>query len=293
MQPRIYLYKITFEEIPDWYWGVHKEKKYGEPYLGSPETHAWKWEFYTSFLQICEFFPYTEEGWVEAQNVENRCIKPDLNNPLCLNEHYGSVISSEASRRGAKKTHKEKDELGRSVHAIKNNKIMHKEKDDLGRSVHAVKMGEASNEEKDELGRSVNAVKGATACHKEKDDLGRSVTAVKAGTSCHKEKDDLGRSVNGVKAVERMHAIIHRERDDLGRSVNGVKSAERLNEDKDDLGRSVKAVKGGKRGAKTMHAQKWKDPDHPELGEHSPGTLVQMQKRRGYPYGKENRVKVG
>jgi hypothetical protein len=103
MQPRIYTYKITFEEIPHWYWGVHKEKKFGEVYLGSPETHKWMWEFYTPKIQILEFFPYTDEGWKEAQNVENRCIEPDLNNPLCLNEHYGSVISLEARRKGGNK----------------------------------------------------------------------------------------------------------------------------------------------------------------------------------------------
>jgi hypothetical protein len=51
--------------------------------------------------------------------------------------------------------------------------------------------------------------------------------------------------------------------------------------------------KGGKKGGKTAISQKWKDPDHPELGEHSAPTLAQMQKRRGYPHGKENRVRVG
>jgi hypothetical protein len=34
------------------------------------------------------------------------------------------------------------------------------------------------------------------------------------------------------------------------------------------------------------------DPDHPELGIRSPGTLARMQKSRGYPHGKENRVKL-
>jgi hypothetical protein len=38
---------------------------------------------------------------------------------------------------------------------------------------------------------------------------------------------------------------------------------------------------------------KWYDPDHPELGEHNAGVLVRKQKKLGYPYGKENRVKVG
>ena len=99
MQPRIYTYKATFEEIPDWYWGVHKETKYGEPYLGSPKTHAWKWEFYTPHLRILQIFPYTDEGWAEARLVEDRCILPDLNNYLCLNEHVGGSMSLEICRR--------------------------------------------------------------------------------------------------------------------------------------------------------------------------------------------------
>ncbi len=41
-----------------------------------------------------------------------------------------------------------------------------------------------------------------------------------------------------------------------------------------------------------VNTQRWVDPDHPELGEHSAGTLTQMQKRRGLPHGKENRVRV-
>ena len=205
MQPRIYTYKVTFEEIPDWYWGVHKEKKYGEPYQGSPDTHAWKWDFYTPHLQICEFFPYTDEGWIEAQNVENCCIRPDLNNPLCLNEHCGSVISLEASRRGAQKTletiHAEKDDLGRSLLGVKNaermNEMIHKEKDDLGRSAHAVKTLGKVHDKKDDLGRSVQGVKGAAAIHKEKDDLGRSVTAMKTMSQVWESTVDGFRSHSG------------------------------------------------------------------------------------------------
>ena len=51
--------------------------------------------------------------------------------------------------------------------------------------------------------------------------------------------------------------------------------------------------KGGKTTATNINSQKWIDPDHPELGEHSAPTLVQMQKRREYPHGKENRKRVG
>lgn len=103
MQPRIYTYKITFEEIPHWYWGVHKEKKFRELYLGSPVTHRWMWDFYTPKVQILEFFPNTEEGWKEANLVEDRLIKPDLNNPLCLNEGCGARVSRAAAQRGGQK----------------------------------------------------------------------------------------------------------------------------------------------------------------------------------------------
>jgi hypothetical protein len=93
MQPRIYVYIVKFEEIPDWYWGVHKEKKFEEFYLGSPVTNAWKWDFYTPHLKILQEFEYSEEGWKEALNLEERLIRPDLNNPLCLNEGVGGKCS--------------------------------------------------------------------------------------------------------------------------------------------------------------------------------------------------------
>jgi hypothetical protein len=166
MQPRIYTYKITFDEIPHWYWGVHKEKKYGETYLGSPVTHTWVWEFYTPAIEILEFFPYTDEGWKEANLVEDRIIRPDLNNPLCLNEGCGSFVSSGAARRGALKTlskiHREKTIDGKSVQGVKNAKRMnekvHQEKDENGKSKHAVKAGKKNHKMKNEDGKSKHAV---------------------------------------------------------------------------------------------------------------------------------------
>ena len=50
--PRIYTYKITFEEVPYYYYGVHKEKRFNEEYWGSPHTNKWAWEFYTPKKQI-------------------------------------------------------------------------------------------------------------------------------------------------------------------------------------------------------------------------------------------------
>jgi hypothetical protein len=106
MKSRIYTYKVTFEEVPYWYWGVHREKKFNDGYLGTPSTHRWMWEFYTPHLQILEIFPNTEKGWKEAQLVEKRLIRPDLNNPLCLNEGCGSYLSRDSLVRGARVVHR-------------------------------------------------------------------------------------------------------------------------------------------------------------------------------------------
>ena len=92
--PRIYLYKITFEEVPYYYYGVHKEKKYNEYYMGSPTTHKWVWDLHTPKKQILEIFEYNDKGWIEAQEVEKRLIKPVFNSDKwCLNEHCGGKFS--------------------------------------------------------------------------------------------------------------------------------------------------------------------------------------------------------
>jgi len=122
MNPRIYVYKITFEEIPDWYWGVHKELKYEEFYMGSPVTHAWKWDFYTPEKQIVQLFDYSQEGFTQAKTLEDRLILPDLNNPLCLNEALGGAYSLESCSQGGKRAseilHSRKTEDGKSVQAV-------------------------------------------------------------------------------------------------------------------------------------------------------------------------------
>lgn len=93
--PRIYTYKITFEEVPYYYYGVHKEKRFNEEYWGSPVTHKWCWEFYTPKKQILEFFDYTHDGWLEAQEVEGKIIRPFFNvDKWCLNENVSGIIST-------------------------------------------------------------------------------------------------------------------------------------------------------------------------------------------------------
>jgi hypothetical protein len=157
------------------------------------------WEFYTPKIQILEFFPNTEEGWEEANRVEKRLIKNDLNNPFCLNENCGGCISlscrSEGGKKAAEKTNEEKDENGKSVNAVKGGNKVHEAKDENGKSLHTLNL----HKEKDEDGKSVNAVKAAEKTHEKKDENGKSLVAVKAGNKTHEAKDENGKSLAAVK----------------------------------------------------------------------------------------------
>jgi hypothetical protein len=216
MNPRIYVYKITFEEIPHWYWGVHKEKKYGESYLGSPVSNKWMWSFYTPEIQILQIF----DTWEKAKLIEDRLIRPDLNNPLCLNEAMGFHMSLESCSKGGISAAKLAKEQGFGFYGPKTEKQL-----------------ESSRREGSKL----------------------SQYSVENGSKIGKENVVLGRGIWGLSKEKQV----------------------------------ANASKAGKVGGKLTGAQRWEDPDHPELGQKPACVLVSMQKRRGYPYGPENRLQVG
>jgi hypothetical protein len=117
--PRIYLYKITFEEVPYYYYGVHKEKRFDEEYWGSPETHKWCWELYTPKKQILEVFSFTDESWIEANKVEQRLIKPVYNTDnWCLNESCAGTISIKQARIAGRKGGQKITELKLGIHSL-------------------------------------------------------------------------------------------------------------------------------------------------------------------------------
>jgi len=102
-QPRVYTYKITFEEVPYYYYGSHKEKIFDEEYWGSPITNKWCWELYTPKKQILELFEYTDEEYIKCQEVEGRLIKPVYNtDKWCLNANCLGVFSIEQKRKAGK-----------------------------------------------------------------------------------------------------------------------------------------------------------------------------------------------
>ncbi len=82
----------------------------------------------------------------------------------------------------------------------------------------------------------------------------------KASLKCHEAKDELGRSLHGLRMYEEYLSKV--------------------------------PVEVFKESARILNSTKYYDPEHPELGERSVGTLVRMQKARGYPHGPKNRVKV-
>jgi hypothetical protein len=126
---------------------------------------------------------------------------------------------------------------------------------------------------------------GSAKAHEKRDERGKSVRAMEHFARQNKEKDEAGRSIMAVKGA----LSAHREKDERGRSKTAVKAARSTNAKKDEFGRSLASLKG----AINLHATRWEDPDHPELGHKPPGILVCMQKRRGLPHGPENRRRAG
>lgn len=118
MQPRIYTYKITFEEVPYYYYGSKKEKYYNQPYMGSPVTNKWCWQLYTPKKQILELFDYTDEGYEECRKVEYRLIKPVLNDPWCLNERCGGIVSLSLNKKIGKLSGKKAYQTKTGIFAI-------------------------------------------------------------------------------------------------------------------------------------------------------------------------------
>lgn len=95
-----YIYLILFYD-GSFYYRVRKCPRGRSPwkdtkYNGSPVTHQEKWNN-TPFIKfIIEVF----DNWEEALKREVELIKPNLNNPFCLNENAGGILSIEACRLG-------------------------------------------------------------------------------------------------------------------------------------------------------------------------------------------------
>jgi len=218
MQPRIYTYKITFEEVPYYYYGVKKEKYFNQEYWGSPKTNKWCWELYTPKKQILQVFPYTDEGWLEAQEVEKRLIQPVFNtDKWCLNENVGGNISLECLSRSGIKV----KELGVGVHALTKEQ----------RSENGKKGGKKGGTKIKELGLGIH---GLTSEQHSKNGKKAGIKAKKLGLGIHGLTSEQ-RSENGKKAGTKSK--------ELGVGIHGL-TPEQMAENR-------------KKGGKKTSAQKW------------------------------------
>jgi general stress protein YciG len=280
--PRIYVYKITFLEVPHYYYGAHLEKKYNEYYMGSPETNKDFWEFYTPMKEIIKEFPLNDDAWSEAQEFEDDLIRPVYNtDPLCLNEHCGGKVSLSARRRGGQTTY----ELGigmykltKEQHSEKGKRVAQKNKEN-GVAIFAM-----TNEERSEAGK-----KGGRKTY----ELGLGIynrTEEKIKEDCSKA-GKIGGKISGKKHKENGTGIFKQtkeQRSEAGRKggkiigkTNGRKAYENgtgcfkfTPEERREIGRKsgLQAYENktgihkrtkeemseqGKKNAKLVNAQKW------------------------------------
>lgn len=209
---RIYTYKITFEEVPYYYYGVHKEKRYNEEYWGSPVTHKWCWDFYTPKKQILEIFDYSDDGWLEAQEVEKRLIKPFYNtDKWCLNMNCAGLFSLEILRLAGKKGAQKIKDLCVGIHSLSTD-----QKRELGRKngiknyENSVGIHSLSNDERVE-----NSKKGGKKTY----ELGLGIHGLTT-----EQKRNLG-SKGGIRTKELglgIHMLTAEERVEIGKKAGKI-----------------------------------------------------------------------
>lgn len=248
--PRIYLYKITFEEVPYYYYGVHKEKKYNEYYMGTPVTNKWCWELYTPKKQILEIFEFSDDGWEISVAVETRLIKPFLNDEWCLNERCGSVRSLKTCIKGGKvqginnrenKTGFFKLTKEERVELSRKNGLYNKE-NKIGicglTPEQRTEYNKLSGKRGGKIAGKQNAINKTGICGRSKEKM--TADGKKGGTASAKKQKELGigffvmsfekRSQNGKKANEThkrngtgVYALTYEDRSKMAEKVNSQK----------------------------------------------------------------------
>jgi hypothetical protein len=275
--PRIYIYKITFLEVPYYYYGVHKEKMFDEYYMGSPVTHKWVWELYTPKKQILELFEYSDEDWIEAQKVEKRLIKPVYNtDKWCLNQNCGGLFSLDTCSRAGKKSgnkHKENGTGFFKISAEERTEIS-KKWGIIGGKIAAEKqrqnkIGFHNSELQSELGKRGG---------KKTKELGVGIFGISL-----EEKSEISRK-NGIRMKNQKKGIFSLSQQEL--RENALKNKENklgifgMSEEEKSL--------LGKKNGKNTSKQKWMCLETGYIS--SPGPLTLYQKAKGIDTSKRKRV---
>jgi hypothetical protein len=207
--PRIYTYKITFEEVPYYYYGVHKEKRFDEPYMGSPVTNKWCWELYTPKKYILEFFDYSDIGWSKAQEIEKQLIKPFYNSDKwCLNESCGWKISSDSCKLGGQRAY----EMKVGLHSLTK-----EQKSEVGKkggnAAYKLKSGIHSRSEEEKIQHNIKA--------------GKRAFELKTGIHCQTKEEKIQCGRRTYELGVGVHALTSEERRELGK-IGGLKASSQV-----------------------------------------------------------------
>lgn len=251
-----YTYTIHFVD-GYYYHGYHKHEGVDpltDGYWGSPFTHKEKWLTTMYWKDITGLYKTRDE----VTFAEKEAIRPVFNtDPYCLNANCNGIPTREQAVKGARKSGK--------------------------------KAGARSRELKLNVCDPVNQEKGRQ-------------TAREKGSGFHdpefqhspemiEMRKRNGKRVGSQAAVNGQLAAAREKVDPVKRRVLARERALKLEAE----GRGLGSIPFEERSARAREviSTLWMDPDHPELGVRSAPTLASMQKRRGYPYGKENRKRVG
>ena len=178
-----------------------------------------------------------------------------------------------------KKLHEEKNEEGKSVHAIsigkKGGAATHKEKNEEGKSLHALKISALAHADKDKYGKSLLGKRNGEASFEAKKSkmTEEEISALFLAMSqkAHEDRDQDGKSVLGKKNGKRLNEIIHSDLNEEGKSKHALKCNEIIHSQKDDKGRSLVAMK--------TSSQKWLCLETGHIS--TPGPLARYQRARG------------
>jgi hypothetical protein len=273
--PRIYIYKITFEEVPYYYYGSHKEKKFDEEYWGTPVTHKWCWKLYTPKKQILELFDFTDEGYIEAQKVEGRLIRPVYNtDKWCLNENCLGVFSLEQKRKAAKIGGEKAVEMRVGIFGRTQEEMIETSRE-AGKKAYELKLGVHS--------RSKEKIR------EDGSKGGKILYEMKLGVHNRSpeqmsEDGKKGGSISGTKSYELGIGIHARTKEQM--TEDGRKSAETHRKNKTGVFDPERKIHS--KGGKSSCSQRWVCTETGFIT--NAGNLTKYQRKRGIDTSKRKRI---
>ena len=255
-----YTYTIRF--VDGHYYHGYAKSRGRDPltdgYFGTPVTNKGKWLTTMYWKEITG----TYETLEEVTFAEQESIRPVFNtDPYCLNANCNGVPTLEQARKGAIKAGRKSG----AHHKANNTAVC-----------------DPINQEK---GRQTARDRGSGFYDEE---FQQSVMMKDIRKKNGKKSGDLAAS-SGQLAEARAKIDPEKRRKAVQETARRLKAEGR---GLSSIPYEIRAERSSEVGKKVC-ASKWMDPDHPELGIHNPGNLVKLQRKMGYPSGKENKIRLG